>query len=339
MSLSTLNSPPLIASLGGGAIYAFPKVLELAQTGAISFAVLKGTNFLAYAVQTVAVARPGRMDGEVAKAMEGENQSNKRNSKQESTKNISKESSVLLPGNGRTLVAPAGWAFAIWGPIFLGEAIFVVSQLFISETSNIAPMIRNISIPFSFAHLFQTLWTAAFRPKYKKNLQYISAGLLGATALSLSKAHAIYAPGSALDNTYTIGQYFLYLFPMSLHFGWTTAATLVNLNGALVANPDVSSKAIAFIGHSSVVVATALGVYVTNIRSAPVYGAVIAWALFAVRDGMIKRMDMLLKKNDASVKDSREYKDAKNQKLLSRIGGWICASASAFITVKSFQGK
>jgi len=109
MSLSTLNSPPLIASLGGGAIYAFPKVLELAQTGAISFAVLKGTNFLAYAVQTVAVARPGRMDGEVAKAMEGENQSNKRNSKQESTKNISKESSVLLPGNGRTLVAPAGW--------------------------------------------------------------------------------------------------------------------------------------------------------------------------------------------------------------------------------------
>merc|ERR1719181_542557 len=30
----------------------------------------------------------------------------------------------------QTLVTPAGWAFSIWGPIFLWEGIFVVAQLF-----------------------------------------------------------------------------------------------------------------------------------------------------------------------------------------------------------------
>merc|ERR1712232_1017410 len=201
-------------------------------------------------------------------------------------------------------------------------------------------LLQSISIPFSFAHVFQTLWTAAFRPKYKKNLQYISAALLGSTAFALSKAHAMYAPGSSTAlNVYSMGQYWLYLFPMSLHFGWTTAATLVNINGAFVANPDVSSKAVAFLGHFSVVVATALGVFVTKDRSAPVYGSVIAWALFAVRDGMTKRMEMLIKKGDSNVMDSREYKDAKNQRLLSRIGGWICVGAASFVTISSFLKK
>merc|ERR1712232_259125 len=120
------------------------------------------------------------------------------------------------------------------------------------------------------------------------------------------------------------GQYWLYLFPMSLHFGWTTAATLVNLNGAFVADPKASSKSIAVLGHLSVLVATALGVFVSVDRIAPVYGGVISWALFAVSDGMKKRMQTLLSSSSSedSVKDSVEYKSAKTQNWLSRAGAW-----------------
>merc|ERR1712232_520734 len=71
------------------------------------------------------------------------------------------------------------------------------------------------------------------------------------------------------------GQYWLYLFPMSLHFGWTTAATLVNINGAFVANPNASSKSIAVLGHLSVLVATALGVFVSVDR-----GSSLWWCYF-----------------------------------------------------------
>lgn len=341
MSLSTLNSPPLVAALGGASMYALPIAQEMAKTGAISFATLKGTNAFAYFLQTCAVSLPGRMDGEVAKAMSEANQTdNNKKSKQD----ISEEAKAMLPGQGRTLVAPAGWAFAIWGPIYLGELLMVTSQLFLPETAAIAPLIRDISIPFSFAHTFQTLWCAAFRPKYKGNAMYISAGLLGATAFSLSKAHAFFTTGV---KAYTTGQYLLYLFPLSLHFGWTTAATLVNLNGAFSGNPNATSRSIAIVGHLSVALATALGMFVTLEQSAPVYGGVIAWALLAVADGMTNRMQMLLKKVGAGKKGNTEedvmkldeYRNAKNQKLLSRIGATLSMGASIWVAVNTFLAK
>jgi hypothetical protein len=53
---------------------------------------------------------------------------------------------------------------------------------------------------------------------------------------------------------------------------------------------QVSSKSVAWLGHLSVVGATAIGVGVTLKRSAPVYAGVIAWALFAVASGLGKRI-------------------------------------------------
>merc|ERR1719313_124544 len=35
-----------------------------------------------------------------------------------------------LSAKYETLVTPSGWAFSIWGPIFIREGIFVVAQLF-----------------------------------------------------------------------------------------------------------------------------------------------------------------------------------------------------------------
>lgn len=313
MSLSALNQPPLIGFLGASSMYAFLTAQKLAKASTLSFATLKGGNSLAYAIQTWAVSIPGRIDGEVAESMRKENEK-KQTSSSSSSLNVSESSKALLPGSGRTLVAPAGWAFAIWGPIFLGEAVFVTAQLFLQESSPIAPMIRDISIPFMFAHIFQMLWSAAFRPKYKGNLMYISASLLGATAFSLSKAHLIFT----LTNSFSIGEYMLYFFAMSLHFGWTTAATLVNLNGAFASNPNASSNSIAIFGHMSVIAAICLGLFVTFRREAPVYGGTIAWALFAVADGMTERLRMLSKNGKYS-----DMRDASRQKCLSLLGAWL----------------
>jgi len=46
-------------------------------------------------------------------------------------------------------------AFAIWGPIYLGELSFVVGQLVLSESSSIAPLIKEITAPFVMANLMQ----------------------------------------------------------------------------------------------------------------------------------------------------------------------------------------
>lgn len=212
-------------------------------------------------------------------------------------------------------------AFAIWGPIFLGELVLVTAQLFEGPTGSMAPFIKSASVPFIAANIFQSLWCAAFRPKYKGGWMAVSFASLSSTAYALSKVH-----NSALGLTGS--NYFIYGLPTSLHFGWVTAASLVNLNGAVAMHKQVSAKTVAWVGHLSVVAATILGVVVTVNRKAPVYGGVICWALSAVADGMAKRV--------AATKDDRDQQrvgvlGAKFQHRLSQVGAFLTAGASIAI--------
>ena len=106
MSLSTLNNPSLIASAGMGSLYALKTSQELISAGLIPLITLKRVNLIAYIIQTIAVSVPGRLDDEVAKAMMEEKSNG---DKKESKGTISEASKAMLPGTGRTLVAPAGW--------------------------------------------------------------------------------------------------------------------------------------------------------------------------------------------------------------------------------------
>jgi len=322
MSLAALNSPPLVASLGVALSVYGQAALE---TSPFFLKHHQWFNLVAYAINTVAVSIPGRIDGEVAKGIQAENAAKTKKNDDEvasssNTATTNSESAVLLPGTGKTLVAPAGWAFAIWGPIFTGELAFVISQFFAKDKQLLASQIQSISAPFVIAQLFQTLWCAAFRPKYTGNLMWISTGMLGGVAYYLSKAHAVFTssvhyriPGLSW------WEYAIYFLPISLHFGWTTAATLVNLNGAVaVSDPTSSSNVlINLVGHASVVAATALGVVITFSRQAPVYGGVISWALFAVADGMRQRLA-----------NGNNNVGAQRQLILSTAGAYISGLAS-----------
>merc|ERR1719272_1299608 len=65
-----------------------------------------------------------------------------------------------LSNKYQTLITPAGWAFAIWGPIFIWELVFTVAQM--------CPRFRNSKVvqlisPWWWALCaFQSLWTFAF---------------------------------------------------------------------------------------------------------------------------------------------------------------------------------
>lgn len=214
-------------------------------------------------------------------------------------------------------MAPAGWAFAIWGPIFVGELIFVISQFF-AKSSSLNTVITGLSVPFTLAQLFQSLWCASFRPKYKNGpSKWISAFMLGGTAYSMSKAHAVFA-----NKSFTFLQYAFHFLPMTLHFGWTTAATLVNINGSLAMDKSVSDTFVEWAGHLSVLAASGLGLYITFTRSSPLYGGVIAWALSAVADSMKKRLNAVKgnNTNDDRKKKIINTNAVRNQYWLSRIG-------------------
>jgi len=319
MSLAaSLNQPAAVAAAGAGAFILLPFVEELATKGVFTWAQLKGAAAAAYALQVVCVSLPGRIDGEMAKEMANEDSI------------LGEEAKNLSTRNGKTLVAPAGWAFAIWGPIFMGELVSVISQLSITADDPMVPLLRKTSVPFAFAHIFQSLWCAAFRRKYSGNLMYISFGMLASTAFSLSKAHAAYAAESP---TYSGGTYAKLFWSMSLHTGWTVAASIVNLNGAFSMKESSSPRAIAWLGHASVVAASAVGVAVTTMRSAPVFGGVISWALLAVADGMKQRIEKAKKNDDMK---ATNLIGAATQRKLSLLGAAVSGVAVILTTAKRF---
>ena len=56
----------------------------------------------------------------------------------------------------RTLITPSGWAFAIWGPLFLGSAIFAIWQALPAQRDN--ALLDRIAWPAAIALAAQGVW-------------------------------------------------------------------------------------------------------------------------------------------------------------------------------------
>ena len=104
--------------------------------------------------------------------------------------------------------------------------------------------------------------------------------MLAGTAFLLSKVQAV---GCSADAA-TLYWYFV---PLSLHFGWTTAATLVNLNGSVAMEENNSDSTVIVVGHATSIAATAFGIGVMLAQAAPAYGFTMAGALLACVQGML----------------------------------------------------
>lgn len=384
MSLEALNSPPLVGALTAGCYGLIPLVVKnpiLLNSAVVPFVAIKGINALAYGLSMYSVTRPGRYDGEASVTdndYDGNNDGDKKKKKNKnkaqpttSKKNDASREGMKQMGTstGRTLVPPSGWAFIIWAPIFIGELVMVTAPIIMSKGNgkySVSPAlqqtIREITGPYFVAQLFQTLWAASFRAKYGSRggiYKYISALNLAGIAVSLSFCHdaftktiATASRSSRTASSYSSLEYWIYFLPLSLHFGWTTAAALVNLNGMFALkdnnnngdNEAATTKSVAVLGNLSVLAATMIGVGITWTRKAPVYGGVICWALTAVASGLKQRIAAA----SAAGSENNKKKDdndnnatdvvvgiygAKRQRILSLIGAAICASTAAAVVV------
>lgn len=309
------NQPPLIAASGVVAA----ALLPIFQDTALSLSTIQLLQVAAYSLNIFATSQPGRLDGPQQDSMTSK-------STRDGTKDqtMSQAGALSTGRRGRTLLAPKGWAFIIWAPIFAGELVYTVASCFVKE--NDAQLIRKTSSGFIIAQVFQALWAASFRPKYKGAYSFVSFAMLSGIAASLNGPHAAICRYEAQS----LSTYALYGLPLSMHFGWTTAASLVNLNGCIAMMENSSPKLITAVGHASAVAATTLGVVVTLSRGAPVYGGVIAWALLACADGM---SDRLSETKDQDAKAAGVY-GARVQKWLCRIGAGVVAASSIVATVR-----
>jgi hypothetical protein len=332
-ALSCINTPLVTGSLGAVAGATLPRLEGLLNSEAISLSVVKLLNILAISLSLFSVSQPGRMDGY----------------QQSKSSEYDTEIAELMSNRqGGTLVSPKGWAFAIWAPIFLGELLFATtSTVLVKDGTILAGLLKRMSGGFIMAQIFQSLWAATFREKYvgkRKGLSnWLSALMLSGIASSLNRAHVAYTSsriGSVLHS--------IFFFPISLHFGWTTAAALVNWNGNLAVLVD-EPFTVASAGWASVVGAAGVAIYVTLRRCAPVYGFVICWALTACADGMSDRLDernrlltnerksgwIKKKASGEMVLNRKGIFGAEIQKKLCTIGAIISAAAAVWTTIQS----
>jgi len=202
-----------------------------------------------------------------------------------------------------TLLAPAGFAFAIWGVIYLGEACGLVQIISSAwrrrpqearrrlldaqapgeggSAGAAAPLeraVRASNEAFVGANVAQALWCLSFRP-WAVDVLWVPTLCLGAAAGCLYVSQRRLLAASRRRPTGSLAL----IWPRSLHLGWLLAATLVNANGYVGKAGAGPPAALGFAACS--VAAAAVAGSALLLQGMPTAAASLAWALFAASKG------------------------------------------------------
>lgn len=172
-----------------------------------------------------------------------------------------------------TLITPAGYAFSIWGLIYLLLLVFSIFQLRRGRESRF----YNLIWPFYMLNVAANIaWLFAFQ----YNAIAVSVVIMLILLYSLIRIFRLfYRFKSKLGTT----RRFFFQVPFSLYFGWVSVATIVNI-AVLIYSLDIP----AFMNHQSlfaismVIVAAVLGFAILLSKHDYVFGLAITWALVSI---------------------------------------------------------
>jgi hypothetical protein len=182
----------------------------------------------------------------------------------------------------RSLILPATYAFAIWGPIFILCLVYAVYQALPAQREN--PIFRAVGWWTAGAFIANGVWSYAYTSRQFILAQVILvAGFVfagGAYLHFMRERPAVNA--TTRDNQLTAAT-------LGLLFGWITAANIVGLAGTLIfqgfaptgQGAEIGGGALLLAGGgvaSFVILASRQGPYGTWVA----YGAAVLWALVAV---------------------------------------------------------
>lgn len=176
----------------------------------------------------------------------------------------------------RTLITPSGWAFAIWGPLFLGSAIFAVWQALPGQRHS--DLLRDIGWYAVVALAAQGVW--AIYTQFA-NLTFISALIIITSLVGLL---AVLRRLSDHAGRFTTGERWVAGLTFSALAAWLTAATIVNISASLVYHGfSVAPTLEPTVTGTILVIGGAIaGMALRSTRGNPWYTLVFLWALFAI---------------------------------------------------------
>ncbi|MGB3738028.1 MAG: hypothetical protein WA948_01615 [Pontixanthobacter sp.] len=175
----------------------------------------------------------------------------------------------------RTLITPAGWAFAIWGPLFLGSGIFALWQTFPNQKDN--ALLNRIGWPAAVALSMQGIW--AIYTQFA-DLTYISSIII---LISLAALLVILRELVKVRRAFTTGEKWIAATTFSALAAWLTAASIVNISASLLYHGIGEDGTYPIVAAAVVLLGGAIAAAaVWCSRGNPWYAAVFCWALLAI---------------------------------------------------------
>lgn len=174
----------------------------------------------------------------------------------------------------RTIITPAGWAFSIWGALYVGSVVFAVFQARVAQRDS--ALLHAIRWPAAGAFLGNAVWAAYTQVA---GLSAISVAIIACTLLCLL---VIYRRFAVADG-FTPGERWCAYLPLSALAAWLTVATTVNIAASLRFHGVEAGAAAPLIGAGVLVAAGLIGgAALVRGRGNLPYAAVFLWALAAI---------------------------------------------------------
>uniref|UniRef100_A0A0G4FPA6 Uncharacterized protein n=1 Tax=Chromera velia CCMP2878 TaxID=1169474 RepID=A0A0G4FPA6_9ALVE len=188
-----------------------------------------------------------------------------------------------------TVITPAGYAFSIWGLIYITEGIWAIYQMFppVSRSKLLSEGVSFWQISMS---VFQVLWTIAFARDWiiasAVLLLMIWVSLVG-LVVSLFRFRTGEVDKSGEKREISLLNYWIFCVPFGIHLGWVTAAAILNWNIVTVAQaggPDGAQQQLSVAILSLALVFGASLIFTLGNRAVtePAVPAVAIWAAAAI---------------------------------------------------------
>lgn len=169
----------------------------------------------------------------------------------------------------QTFLTPAGYAFSIWGLIYLGLIAFSIYQALPKN----AERFRRVRTIYILSCVANCAWIYFWHHEMILVCLAVIFVLLG-TLVSINLS--LRGGDSASEN-------WLARVPFGIYFGWVTVASILNFTIALVyLNVKFSDSTTVFIASALIALLTILGIIIRLKLKIYVYPLPIAWALTAI---------------------------------------------------------
>ena len=175
----------------------------------------------------------------------------------------------------RTLITPAGWAFAIWGPLFFGSAVYAIWQALPAQRDNV--LLDKIGWASVVALAAQGVWAVYTQ---FANLTFVSAIII---LVSLGALLQILRVLVHFERPFSRAERIIVAVTFSALAAWLTAASIVNIAASLVYHGVGGGSAHPMIAAGVVLVGGVIAsLAVLRSRGNPWYALVFGWALLAI---------------------------------------------------------